>query len=121
MAESYLIIVEGKNDRKRLRRVVPETIPIVATYGIPNTRRLETLRWMGRHRTVVVMTDADAAGRRIRHILKEVFPDAVDVYTKPGFNGVEHTPAEYLQERLRRVGVLDPGPDACEGWLNDLR
>lgn len=108
MTESYLIIVEGKNDRNRLRHIVPEHIPIVATYGIPSGNRLEQLRVMGRGRTVVVMTDADAAGRRIRQRLKDVFPDAVDVHTKPGFNGVEHTPVEFLEGRLRQAGLLEP-------------
>jgi toprim domain protein len=61
---------------------------------------------MARHRQVVVVTDADAAGRRIRRILKEVFPDAWDVHTKPGYNGVEHTPIEYMQDRFRRLGIL---------------
>lgn len=112
MHSPYLIIVEGKNDRTQLRRVVPEDIPIVATYGIPNQIRLEQIRRMARHCTVVVMTDADAAGRRIRRILKEVFPDAVDIYTKPGFNGVEHTPIEFLLERLIRAGVLPEEEDS---------
>ncbi len=102
----FLIIVEGKNDVRRLRAVVPQDIPIAMTYGIPGQDRIEALKKLARHRTVVVMTDQDAAGRRIRRMLKEVFPDAVDVYTKPGYNGVEHTPLEYVVSRLQRAGIL---------------
>ena len=108
IVDDFLIIVEGKNDVRRLRAVVPDSIPIAMTYGIPGAERLEVLKKMARHRTVVVMTDADPAGRRIRRMLKEVFPDAVDVYTKPGYNGVEHTPLEYMEHVLRRVGILPP-------------
>ncbi|AEW05545.1 TOPRIM domain-containing protein [Sulfobacillus acidophilus DSM 10332] len=109
--DDFLIIVEGKNDVRRLRSVVPDTIPIAMTYGIPGSERIEALKKMARHRTVVLMTDADAAGRRIRRMLKEVFPDALDIYTKPGYNGVEHTPLDYMADRLRRVGILPPVPE----------
>jgi toprim domain protein len=104
--DGFFVIVEGKNDAKRLRRFLPESVPIAMTYGIPGQDRLVRLRWMARHRQVVVVTDADAAGRRIRRILKDVFPDAWDIYTKPGFNGVEHTPVEYMEDRFRRLGIV---------------
>ena len=104
--DGFVVIVEGKNDAKRLRAFLPETVPIVMTYGTPSQERLERLKWMARHRQVIVMTDADAAGKNIRRQLKEVFPDALDLYIKPGFNGVEHTPLDYMEDRFRRIGVL---------------
>ena len=104
--DSFFVIVEGKNDAKRLRSFLPESVPIALTYGTPGQDRLARLRLMARHHQVVLVTDADSAGRRIRHLLKEVFPDAWDVYTKPGFNGVEHTPVEYMEDRFRRLGIL---------------
>jgi toprim domain protein len=102
----FFVIVEGKNDAKRLRSFLPDSVPIAMTYGTPGQDRLVRLRWMARHRQVVLVTDADSAGRRIRRILKEVFPDAWDIHTKPGFNGVEHTPIEYMEDRFRRLGIL---------------
>ncbi|NMP23608.1 toprim domain-containing protein [Sulfobacillus harzensis] len=113
--DGFFVIVEGKNDAKRLRKFLPENIPIAMTYGIPGQDRLTRLRWMARHRQVVVVTDADAAGRRIRRMLKDVFPDAWDIYTKPGFNGVEHTPTEYMEDRFRRLGIL-ADPEAAEDY-----
>jgi toprim domain protein len=104
--DGFFVIVEGKNDAKRLRTFLPDSVPIAMTYGTPGQERLLRLRLMARHRQVVLITDADAAGRRIRRILKEVFPDSWDIYTKPGFNGVEHTPVEYMQDRFRRLGIL---------------
>ena len=104
--DDFLVIVEGKNDAKRLRSFLPDNVAIALTYGTPGQDRLARLRLMARHRQVVLVTDADPAGRRIRYLLKEVFPDAWDVYTKPGFNGVEHTPVEYMEDRFRRLGIL---------------
>ncbi|AUW94595.1 MAG: topoisomerase [Sulfobacillus thermosulfidooxidans] len=107
LEEPFAIIVEGKNDRSRLRAVIPPEIPIILTFGIPNQDRLERIRKAVRHHTVIIFTDADAAGRRIRRILREAFPDAINVYTKPGYNGVEHTPIDYISERFKRLGILE--------------
>lgn len=111
MATEFCIIVEGKNDRRRLRQVVPTTIPIGMTHGLPGTDRLEALAKLAGRRQVIIFTDADSTGRRIRRMLMEVFPEAINLYTKPRFQGVEHTPLSYIEGRLRRVGVLDALPD----------
>jgi toprim domain protein len=106
-----LIIVEGANDRRQLRKLLPESVPIALTYGIPSPERLQVLRRLARHRAVVILTDADATGRRIRGILAEAFPDAIHLHTKRGYNGVEHTPLDFLESRMRAIGLLDD-PDA---------
>jgi toprim domain protein len=105
MDEHIFIIVEGKNDRSRLRRLLPESVPIALTYGIPNESRLQALRRLAGDRQVIIFTDADATGRRIRKILRDAFPDAQHLYTKTSFQGVEATPLEYLANRLRAVGL----------------
>lgn len=105
-----LIIVEGKNDRRRLRQLVPDEVPIALTYGIPNPERLHQLAKLARHRQVVILTDADPSGRRIRGILGDAFPDAVHLHTKTGYDGVEHTPLDYLENRLRSAGILPGEP-----------
>jgi toprim domain protein len=103
----YVVIVEGKHDRARVRQVLPDSIPVLTTNGIPSGERLDRLQKAVGPALVVILTDADASGRRIRGILREVFPDALHVYTRPSFGGVEHTPVEYLGERFRRLGLLE--------------
>ncbi|MCL6563352.1 MAG: topoisomerase [Firmicutes bacterium] len=103
----YVVIVEGKHDRARVRQVLPDSIPVLTTNGIPSGDRLDRLQKAVGPAMVVILTDADASGRRIRGILREVFPDALHVYTRPSFGGVEHTPVEYLGERFRRLGLLE--------------
>ena len=102
----FVVIVEGKNDRHRLQQILSPAVPIYATYGIPGTERLEKLKKEAGHRQVVILTDQDAAGQRIRRMLREVFPDAINIYTKRSYNGVEHTPVDFLAERFRRVGLI---------------
>ncbi|OXS53312.1 DNA primase [Cohnella sp. CIP 111063] len=109
------IIVEGKNDKSRLSRVLAPEVPIHCTFGTLNTDRIETLRRAVGDRHVYLFTDHDASGRRIRGILRDVFPDADHIYTRRGYMGVEGTPEEYLIQQLEKAGleeyIVYPEPD----------
>lgn len=117
------IIVEGKNDRSKLRRVLDEAVPIYCTYGTPGTEQLEKLRREVGDRHVYLFTDNDASGRRIRGMLRDLFPDAEHIYTRKGYSGVEHTPEEYLIEQLEKAGleahIMYPAPDPASMWSKD--
>lgn len=101
------IIVEGKNDKTRLSRVLSPDVPIHCTYGTLNTKRLESLRKTVGQRQVYLFLDNDASGRRIRGMLGDVFPDAEHLYTRRGYRGVEGTPEEYLIQQLEKAGLED--------------
>lgn len=110
-----VIIVEGKNDRKRLSRVLVKDVPILCTFGTPGTDQLQKLVQMAGDRDVYIYTDNDASGKRIRAMLSEVFPDAEHLYTKSGYAGVEGTPEEHLIRQLEKAGleeyIVYPEPD----------
>lgn len=106
MQAPWLIVVEGKHDVARVRAIAPR-VQVVATNGWPSQMRLNKLRRLGIGRQVVVLTDGDSAGQRIRAELHEVFPKAIDVYIRRSFNGVEHAPLSYLARRLERAGIID--------------
>lgn len=102
---SIAIIVEGKNDKSRLRRLLTEDIIIVCTFGSLNTDRLEELKKkIGTH-DVYLFTDNDPSGKKIRAILRDTFPDAEQIYTRRGYAGVEGTPDEYLIQQLEKAGL----------------
>lgn len=108
------IIVEGKNDKSRLARLLSPLIPIHCTFGTLNSGRIESLRKAVGDRHVFLFMDHDASGRRIRGMLRDVFPDAEHIYTRKGYNGVEGTPEEYLIQQLEKAGlesyILYPAP-----------
>lgn len=118
---NVVIIVEGKNDKSRLSRVLSSEIPIHCTFGTLNTNRIETLRKVVGDRQVYLFTDPDSSGRRIRGILRDVFPDAEHIYTRRDYSGVEGTPVEYLIQQLEKAGleeyILYPDPAAI--WLGE--
>ncbi|BBI35125.1 toprim domain-containing protein [Cohnella abietis] len=101
------IIVEGKNDKSRLSRVLSSEIPIYCTFGTLSTNRIETLRKEIGNRHVYLFTDPDSSGRRIRGVLRDVFPDADHIYTRRGYSGVEGTPEEYLIQQLEKAGLQE--------------
>lgn len=99
------IIVEGKNDKSRIRRVLDESVPIFCTFGTPGTVQLEKLRKQVGDKDVYIFTDNDSSGKRIRGILRDLFPDAEHIYTRRGYPGVEHTPEDYLVEQFEKAGL----------------
>lgn len=101
----FAIIVEGKNDKKRLNRLLHEEVPIYCTYGTPNTDKIETLKQKIGDRQVYLFMDNDASGKKIRAALRDVYPDAEHIYTRKGYAGVEGTPEEYIIQQLEKAGL----------------
>ncbi len=112
---SIAIIVEGKNDKSRIKRLLTDEIAVYCTFGTPGTDTLEMLKKKIGQRHVFVFTDNDSSGKRIRGILRDVFPDAEQMYTRKGYAGVEGTPEEYLIQQLEKAGleeyIVYPSPD----------
>lgn len=99
------IIVEGKNDRRRLRNLLTDDIQIICTYGTPGTDDIERMKRSARDAHVLIFTDNDSSGKKIRALLSEAFIDAEHLYTKRGYAGVEGTPEEYLIQQLEKAGL----------------
>ncbi|CAM3611262.1 MULTISPECIES: toprim domain-containing protein [Saccharibacillus] len=99
------VIVEGKNDRSKIRRLLDENIRILCTFGTPNAARLESLYQEAKHDEVYLFLDNDSSGRKIRALLSDLFPDADHLYTRRGYAGVEGTPDEYAVQQLEKAGL----------------
>ncbi|MFB5677112.1 toprim domain-containing protein [Paenibacillus terreus] len=99
------IIVEGKNDRSKLRRLLDPEVRILCTFGTLNTMKLDSLRKQAKHDEVYLFMDNDRSGKRIRGMLRDSFPDALHIYTRKGYAGVEGTPDEYLIVQLEKAGL----------------
>ena len=115
----WVILVEGKHDVQRVHSVAPEAT-VLATNGWPSERRLDVLKQHAKGARVVILTDQDAAGRRIRAELGELFPDAVHVYIRRSFNGVENAPREYLARRLQQAGAIEQASDVLGALVGDV-
>ena len=110
------IIVEGKNDRSKLRRLLLPEVNIACTFGSLSHLKLEQLRKQIGSDDIYLFMDNDSSGRKIRGLLRDMFPDADHIYTRRGYAGVEGTPDEYVIAQLEKAGleeyIIYPPPEA---------
>lgn len=116
------VIVEGKYDKIKLSGLLDTLIIETDGFRIFKSRAtLQMIRKIARERGIVILTDSDAAGFRIRSYLRGSVPEGTvyeayipDMFGKEkrkakpsaeGKLGVEGVPAEVLLEALRRAGV----------------
>lgn len=118
------VIVEGKYDRLRLQELVDGTIIETGGFGIfKNPEKLEMLRALAQKTGIIILTDSDRAGFKIRNYIRSAIPHAkgiVNVYipdifgkerrkvspSKEGKLGVEGISAETLRQCFEKAGVL---------------
>lgn len=119
---SEAIIVEGKYDKIKLSSIVDAVIIITNGFGIfSDTEKLELIRYYAKKTGIVILTDSDAAGRRIRGYIKGAVKDGCiknvyipDIFgkekrkTKPsaeGKLGVEGVDVKTLIAAFERSGI----------------
>lgn len=104
-----IIVVEGKNDTLAIRRAVDADTIETSGSAIP-PRVLDELRRAQAQRGVIVFTDPDYAGERIRRIISREIP------------GVKHAfIAKELAATKRKVGVEHAHPSDILKALANVR
>lgn len=118
-----VIVVEGKFDREKLKRITDA--PIICTDGFEIYRSpalINSIRAAASGRGIIVLTDSDGAGFRIRNYLKQCLGEDADVKHayiphiegkekrkkvagKEGILGVEGIDEETLTDILRRFAA----------------
>ncbi len=118
------IIVEGKYDKMRLSPLFDANIIELGGFQIYNNKdRLALIRRIAEKNGIIILTDSDSAGFKLRHYLSSAVPKAniINVFipnvfgkerrkAKPGKEnliGVEGMTTEVLLEAFRKAGI-DP-------------
>ncbi|MCL2068612.1 MAG: DUF4093 domain-containing protein [Oscillospiraceae bacterium] len=116
------VIVEGRYDKIRLESVIEAMILPVGGFQIFTDKELRAfIRRLAAENGIIVLTDSDAAGFKIRAFLRGMIPpeQITHVYipdifgrekrkaapSKEGKLGVEGMSADILREAFRRAGV----------------
>lgn len=122
-----VILVEGKYDAAKLAALVDALILTTDGFGIYRNRQLQALlRTLGRQQGILLLTDPDAAGFRIRHFVTNLVgaEHVLQAYVpalpgkeprkaqsgKEGLLGVEGVPAELLYKALLDAGAAPRAP-----------
>jgi ribonuclease M5 len=119
------VVVEGKYDRLRLQELIDGTIIETGGFGIfRDQEKLEMLRALAEKTGIIILTDSDRAGFKIRSYIRSAIPHAKGIYnvyipdifgkerrkvhaSKEGKLGVEGISAEMLRGCFEKAGVLD--------------
>lgn len=102
-----VIVVEGKDDVSALRKAVEADILITTGLGL-TPKKIEEIKALAARRGVIVFTDPDFPGGKIRHILKDKVPGCKHAYItkeegrcpKTGKLGVEYASPEAILRAL---------------------
>lgn len=122
MRINEILVVEGKYDAAKLSGIVDGLIITTGGFSIyRDEEKRELIKTLGKKRGIIVLTDSDAAGFRIRNYIKNFATGAVikNAYvpavagkerrksapSKEGTLGVEGLPNAVILEALRRAGA----------------
>ena len=135
------IIVEGKYDKIKLSSIVDAVIIVTNGFGIfKDSEKLELIRYYAEKTGILILTDSDSAGRKIRGYIKGAVPNGSvrnvfipDVFGKEkrkekpsaeGKLGVEGIDKKLILEAFRKAGVTSEertsAPDITTAVLYEL-
>lgn len=117
------VIVEGKYDKIKLSSIIDAVIIETGGFSIfKDKEKLELIKTLAQKRGILIITDSDAAGFKIRNYIGGALPKECvkhayipDILgkeprkatgSKEGKLGVEGIPKEQIVESLKRAGVI---------------
>jgi len=106
-----VIVVEGKDDISAVKKAVDAEVIAVNGYGI-NQDSMNKIREAAKRTGVIILTDPDHAGERIRRMIAKRVPEAKHAYimreegTKNGNVGVENADEESIIRALENAKAV---------------
>lgn len=116
-----VIVVEGRHDTNAIKRAV-EADTIETGGSRLSQATLRQIRLAQERRGVIVLTDPDYAGERIRKIITQHVPGVKHAFidrhegVKNGDIGVENAPPEAILRALGRTHVSHHNPEPRIAW-----
>lgn len=107
-----VIVVEGRDDITAVKRAVEAEIIAVGGFGI-NGKVIERIKEAQKRKGVIVLTDPDFAGEKIRNIISKRVPNVKHAYiarvdgtrAKDGNIGVENASPEVIIRALEEAKI----------------
>jgi len=110
-----VIVVEGKNDIHAVKRAVDADCLTTGGFGL-SSYSLDKIQQAYTKRGIIILTDPDSAGERIRKFLSQRFPDAKHAFvpkedaTAHNDIGIEQASKEAICSALSKVRYLEWQP-----------
>ena len=108
MNDSYVdkvLIVEGKSDKNKVKKIVKEPVEIICTNGTISITKLDELIDFLEDKDVYILVDADFSGEKLRKQLKREFPQAEHLYIDRMYREVATAPVHHLATVLLGANI----------------
>lgn len=108
MNDSYVdkvLIVEGKSDKNKVKKIVKERVEIICTNGTISITKLDELIEFLEDKDVYILVDADFSGEKLRKQLKREFPQAEHLYIDRMYREVATAPVHHLATVLLGANI----------------
>ena len=110
-----VMVVEGKMDVVAIGKAVEADCIITEGFNL-KPKALDAIKQAYKKRGIIILTDPDSAGERIRQFLSKRFPDAKHAFvprdeaTANDDIGIEQASPESIRKALEKVRTLDWNP-----------
>lgn len=110
-----VLVVEGKMDVVAIDKAVEADCIITEGFNL-KPQALDSIEKAYKKRGIIIMTDPDSAGERIRRFLSKRFPDAKHAFVPKGDAtanddiGIEQASPEAIRTALAKVRTMDWKP-----------
>ena len=103
-----IIVCEGIHDEERIRKVFKDAFCITTNGSEISKDTLDMIKSYSKQYKIIIFTDPDSPGERIRHKVLEVVPNASEAFLPKRICisknhkkvGIEHAPLEDIREAL---------------------
>lgn len=111
-----VVVVEGKDDTKQLQNFFPGIETVETNGSAVSAETLTLLQKLAQKRPIIIFTDPDFNGERIRKIVSQAVPSAKQAFItraegaphKKGSLGVEHASKAALTRALHDLHQVEP-------------
>lgn len=120
-----IIVVEGVHDEAKIKSVFPNACCVITNGREIHKETIEYIQKLSKHNRIIVFTDPDSPGEKIRNIITEAVPEAKQAFLRKrdciSKNkkkvGIEHASKEAIIEALgymygnetasKNIGITD--------------
>jgi len=113
--QPVVVVVEGKTDSAKLKKIYGQTIKVIETSGMGINREIMSqIKLLGLDYQIIVFTDPDGPGKKIREVINQAlegkvynaFIEKKDI-VKPGKIGIAEASDEAIIKALANLIVFD--------------
>lgn len=108
--QTICFVVEGKSDKQKLLRILPDSAIILCTNGtISEEDMLTLLEPFEQTHQYVTLFDADKNGQKLRDLMNRIYPEALQLIIPLQYKEVAETPTRIIRSMFKenKIKVID--------------